>query len=68
MRPDFHSINFRNLKISPEYKSASDPRETPENIVIKSSYSLKDLENMEHLNYAAGLPPFLQRALFQPCM
>jgi methylmalonyl-CoA mutase len=32
---------------------------TPERIPIKSVYTKADLEGMEHLNYAAGLPPFL---------
>jgi len=33
---------------------------TPERIPIKSAYTKEDLAGMEHLNYAAGLPPFLQ--------
>jgi methylmalonyl-CoA mutase len=32
---------------------------TPEMIPIKSVYTKEDLAGMEHLNYAAGLPPFL---------
>ncbi|MDT8401448.1 MAG: methylmalonyl-CoA mutase [Bacteroidales bacterium] len=32
---------------------------TPEKIPLKRTYSGKDLEGMEHLDYAAGLPPFL---------
>lgn len=32
---------------------------TPERIPIKSIYSKEDLSGMEHLHYAAGLPPFL---------
>jgi methylmalonyl-CoA mutase len=32
---------------------------TPEKIPIKSVYSKGDLAGMEHLHYAAGLPPFL---------
>ena len=34
--------------------------ETPERIAIKSVYSREDIEGMEHLDYAAGLPPFLR--------
>jgi methylmalonyl-CoA mutase len=34
--------------------------ETPEMIPIKSAYSKEDLKGMEHLNYAAGLVPFLR--------
>mgnify|MGYP001496391549 FL=1 len=33
---------------------------TPELIAVKSVYTKEDLEGMEHLNYAAGLPPFLR--------
>jgi methylmalonyl-CoA mutase len=33
---------------------------TPERIPIKSVYTKEDLAGMEHLNYAAGLPPFLR--------
>lgn len=33
---------------------------TPEQIAVKSVYTEKDLEGMEHLGYAAGLPPYLQ--------
>lgn len=31
-----------------------------ENIPIKSTYTKKDVEGMEHLNFAAGIPPFLR--------
>jgi len=34
--------------------------ETPEGIPIKSAYTKEDIEGMEHLDYAAGLPPFLR--------
>jgi len=33
---------------------------TPEKIPVKGTYFNQDLENMEHLDYAAGLPPFLR--------
>ncbi len=33
---------------------------TPERIPIKSVYTKEDLSGMEHLNYAAGLAPFLR--------
>ena len=33
---------------------------TPERIPVKSFYSKSDFEGMEHLNYAAGIPPFLR--------
>ena len=33
---------------------------TPEQIPVKSTYTKADLEGMEHLNYVAGLPPYLR--------
>ena len=59
-RPNFNDINFRDLNISNRTIGSSESWETPEHIGIKSSYGKEDLEEMEHLNYAAGLPPFLR--------
>jgi methylmalonyl-CoA mutase len=39
---------------------------TPELIPVKPFYTKEDLEGMEHLNYAAGLPPFL-RGPYRAC-
>lgn len=36
------------------------PWTTPENIPVKAFYGRDDLAGMEHLNYAAGIPPFLR--------
>ena len=33
---------------------------TPEQIPVKGIYTAEDLEGMEHLNYAAGIAPFLR--------
>lgn len=60
MRPDFSQINFRDLNIPSKKERIPDLRETPEHISIKQSYNKADLEHMEHLEYAAGLPPFLR--------
>ena len=38
----------------------TEPWLTAEQIPVKGSYSAKDLEEMEHLNYAAGIAPFLR--------
>jgi methylmalonyl-CoA mutase len=59
MRPDFTKIEWR-----PAAKSAT-AHETeewlsPEHIQIKSFYTLEDLAGMEHLQYAAGIPPYLR--------
>ena len=33
---------------------------TPEHIGVKSVYTKEDLEGMEHLDFAAGIPPYLR--------
>ncbi|PID91039.1 MAG: methylmalonyl-CoA mutase [Bacteroidetes bacterium] len=60
MKPDFSKIDFRDIKAAPASVSQSELWETPEHVKIKPSYDRKDLSGMEHLSYAAGLPPFLR--------
>ena len=60
MRPDFSQINFRDFKAAPRKGPVENLWETPEHISIKQSYDKSDLEHLEHLHYAAGLPPFLR--------
>jgi methylmalonyl-CoA mutase len=60
MRPDFSQIKFRDLQTPPKNEVAAGLKETPEHIFIRPVYSKSDLEVMEHLEYAAGLPPFLR--------
>jgi methylmalonyl-CoA mutase len=66
MRPDFKNVE---LKRYPEDKSFGEwEREnhiekswmTPEQILLKPVYGAEDLAQMEHLQYAAGIPPFLR--------
>ena len=38
----------------------NEPWVTPEQIAVKGTYTAEDLEGMEHLNYAAGIAPFLR--------
>ncbi|MCW7490735.1 methylmalonyl-CoA mutase [Leptospira meyeri] len=56
--------NFANTPLSfssnqPDSKSIS-LWQTAEGISIQSRYAKTDLEGMEHLNYAAGIPPYLR--------
>ena len=41
-------------------KAVKEPWMTAEQIPVKDGYTAADLEGMEHLNYAAGLAPFLR--------
>jgi methylmalonyl-CoA mutase len=59
-RPDFSKTDYRDLRISAKQTDIHPLWETPEHIAVKAVFSKEDLENMEHLDYAAGLPPFLR--------
>ncbi len=58
MRPEFYHIEYQPTPPT----AAPKPREwlAPEHIAIRSHYTAADLEGVEHLAYAAGLPPYLR--------
>jgi methylmalonyl-CoA mutase len=60
-RPDFSAIAYepRNAGAA-DAPPAAEAWLTPEQIPVKSYYTGLDLHGMEHLGYAAGLPPFLR--------
>ncbi len=62
MKPDFKNIDIK--KESVENKNIQTSFEsiwkTAELIDVKPVFSAADLENMEHLHFAAGIPPFLR--------
>ena len=66
MTPNFKNINIKsaikqqNAKEWAEKNNIKKNWLTPEQIPVKPVYTREDLEGMEHLNYAAGLPPFLR--------
>ncbi len=61
MRPDFKNINFKTAdKSSNTKKNKGKKFITPEQIELDAFYTEDDLKGMEHLEYAAGLPPFLR--------
>jgi methylmalonyl-CoA mutase len=67
MKPNFKNINIKN---SPASKTGDSKWEnlnikdekwtTAEQIDLKPVYTKSDLEDLEHLNYAAGLAPYLR--------
>ena len=59
MRPVFKNIDIRKKQDLPGNKSQNSWL-TPEHIDVKNVFSAEDLEGMEHLDYAAGIPPFLR--------
>jgi len=61
-RPEFAKIAFSPTPRD-STKAAEDTQAewlTPEQIAVKPSYTADDLRGMEHLESAAGLPPFLR--------
>ncbi len=70
-RKDFSSINYytpaskiedvqKRLKTGVASPTSEEVWKTPEGIDIKTRYNAKDIEGMKHLDFAAGLPPFLR--------
>ena len=67
MRPDFSKVDFRaqseNKESFVQWEKENDIHKswrTPEQIDVKPVYGKEDLAGMEHLNYAAGIAPFLR--------
>ena len=59
MKPNFNDIDIKNVAASKATCNGENWL-TPEQIPVKSVYTKEDLEGLEHLNYASGLPPFLR--------
>ena len=60
MKPDFKNININAIPKSQIKADYQPDWETVEHINVKPVYTAEDLENMEHLNYAAGIAPYLR--------
>ncbi len=60
MKPNFNNIDIKNVAASKAEACNGENWLTPEQIPVKPVYTKEDLEGLEHLNYAAGLPPFLR--------
>ncbi len=60
MKPDFKNIDIKNIATTTNAAQAANNWLTPEQIPVKTFYTKEDIAGMEHLNYAAGLPPFLR--------
>ncbi len=61
MRPKFNDIDYTK-GVAPKVAALKEEElwHTPEKIDVKPLYTAADLEGMEHLNYAAGIAPFLR--------
>ena len=59
MHPDFSTIDLKPM-VRREGTPGGSEWLSPEHIAIKSFYSRDDLMELEHLDYAAGIPPYLR--------
>ena len=60
MKPNFKQIDIKKVSATKVEGANESSWKTPELIDVKPIYTREDLQGMEHLNYAAGLPPFLR--------
>ncbi len=67
MKPNFKNIDIKSVGFTTtdvaEWAKKNEMKAdwlTPEQIPVRPVYTKEDLEDMEHLNYAAGIPPFLR--------
>jgi methylmalonyl-CoA mutase len=64
MQPDFSKISFEQLLQNFSASDTSLPEvqtwQTPEGIAVKSKYEKKDIQGLSHLQYIAGVPPYLR--------
>ena len=63
MRPDFSEISYKS-ELSSNGRDRNGDREkaweTPEKIGVKPVFTESDIAGLEHLDYAAGTPPYLR--------
>ena len=59
MRPDFSDLTI-NTSVEEKTRPSENqnPWITPEGIPVKKEFSNEDIKQAEHLNFAAGIPPF----------
>jgi methylmalonyl-CoA mutase len=60
MRPDFSKMSYRPERADAAAEAPLEAWMTPEHIPVKTYYTIDDLAGIEHLEYAAGVPPFLR--------
>ncbi|WP_445664296.1 methylmalonyl-CoA mutase [Fodinibius sp. AD559] len=60
MRPDFSDIELSSSISTDKRTTDNESWETAEQIPVKPQFKQSDIENLEHLDYAAGIPPYLR--------
>ncbi|MEX0995385.1 MAG: methylmalonyl-CoA mutase [Balneolaceae bacterium] len=60
-RPDFSTIDYKPEFPSPSgHSNGEEPWTTPEKIPVKPVFYEEDVKGMRHLEFAAGIPPYLR--------
>lgn len=62
MRPNYKTISINTPFTLSEKKTTPEEAKwiTPEQIPVKSVYTHEDVDDLEHLDYVSGLPPYLR--------
>lgn len=60
MRPDFSTINYNHFKPVQRTTSSDQAWLSPEKIDIQETYTKEDIASLDHLQFGAGVPPFLR--------
>lgn len=60
MKHDLKNIDYMSLAPEQQPVTSAQPWKAPEGFAIKPLYSKEDLLSLPHINFSAGLPPFLR--------
>ncbi len=60
MKPNFKNINLFDFQTEKQEVKSGENFQTAEHINVKPVYTKKDWQNLEHLDFVAGIQPFLR--------
>ena len=64
MKPEFSKISIDSIRAekldATDLQNNNKEWSTPEKINVKPYFTAEDTKDAEHINYAAGIPPFLR--------
>ncbi|MDP2388111.1 MAG: methylmalonyl-CoA mutase [Bacteroidota bacterium] len=60
MRKDFSKIKYSSVHKNLKQETRNDKFQTAEGIEVKNTFTKEDVKNAEHINFAAGIAPFLR--------
>jgi methylmalonyl-CoA mutase len=60
MKPDFSNIDYKSINPNSSNNTKIEEWMTAEKISVKNTYSIKDIKDLGHLKFAAGLAPNLR--------